>query len=57
MDDDGRGFDETELDDRGGRGHFGLRSLGDLLADAGGSMTVRAAPGQGTRVDVEVPVG
>jgi two-component system, NarL family, sensor kinase len=57
VDDDGRGFDETELDDRSGRGHFGLRSIGDLLAESGGSMTVRAAPGQGTRVDVEVPVG
>ena len=57
VDDDGRGFDETELDDRSGHGHFGLRSIGDLLAESGGSMTVRAAPGQGTRVDVEVPVG
>jgi two-component system, NarL family, sensor kinase len=57
VDDDGRGFDETELDERSGRGHFGLRSIGDLLAESGGSMTVRAAPGQGTRVDVEVPIG
>lgn len=56
IDDDGRGFDETELDSRGRGGHFGLRSIGDLLAESGGMLTVRAAPGQGTRVEVEVPV-
>lgn len=56
VDDDGRGFDETELGDRGSSGHFGLRSIGDLLAESGGMLTVRAAPGQGTRVEVEVPV-
>ena len=56
VDDDGRGFDQGELDARGKGGHFGLRSIGDLLAESGGMLTVRAAPGQGTRVEVEVPV-
>lgn len=56
IDDDGRGFDEAELGERLGGGHFGLRSLGDLLADAGGRLAVRSAPGQGTRVEAEVPV-
>jgi signal transduction histidine kinase len=57
IDDDGRGFDESRLDERSTGGHFGLRSIGDLLAESGGMLTVRAAPGQGTRVEIEVPVG
>jgi signal transduction histidine kinase len=56
IDDDGRGFDEIELEKQASRGHFGLRSIGDLLADAGGGLYVRAAPGQGTRVEAEVPL-
>ena len=56
VDDDGRGFDESRLDERNSTGHLGLRSIGDLLAESGGMLTVRAAPGQGTRVEVEVPV-
>lgn len=55
IDDDGRGFDEAELPERQRAGHVGLRSLGDLVRDSGGRLTVRSAPGQGTRVDVEVP--
>ncbi len=55
VDDDGRGFEETELPERQRAGHIGLRSLGDLVRDSGGRLTVRSAPGQGTRVDVEVP--
>lgn len=56
IDDDGRGFDDIELDERSSDGHFGIRSIGDLLARAGGGLSVRAAPGQGTRVEAEVPV-
>jgi signal transduction histidine kinase len=57
IDDDGRGFDDSRLEERSSSGHLGLRSIGDLLAESGGMLTVRAAPGQGTRVEVEVPVG
>ncbi|TDW86599.1 sensor histidine kinase [Kribbella sp. VKM Ac-2566] len=56
VDDDGRGFDESRLGERSSDGHLGLRSIGDLLAESGGTLTVRAAPGQGTRVEAEVPV-
>lgn len=56
VDDDGRGFDDSVLARRVSDGHFGLRSIGDLLARAGGGLSVRAAPGQGTRVEAEVPV-
>ncbi|SEP94853.1 Histidine kinase-, DNA gyrase B-, and HSP90-like ATPase [Microlunatus flavus] len=57
VDDDGRGFDAGDLDRRFEEGHIGLRSLGDLIDDSGGTLTVRSAPGQGTRVEILVPVG
>jgi two-component system NarL family sensor kinase len=56
VDDDGRGFDESTLNRRRERGHFGLRTLGDLIADSGGRLTVRSAPGAGTQIRVEVPL-
>ncbi len=56
VDDDGRGFDTDAHTASGSAGHLGLRSLGDLFDDAGGTLTVRAAPGAGTRVEVEVPI-
>jgi signal transduction histidine kinase len=56
VDDDGRGFDEAQLTAREEAGHLGLRALGDLVADAGGSLTASSAPGQGTRVIVRVPL-
>jgi signal transduction histidine kinase len=56
VDDDGRGFDESTLGDRREDGHFGLRTLGDLVADSGGTLTVRSAPGAGTQVRLEVPL-
>lgn len=55
IDDDGQGFEESALPERRREGHVGLRSLGDLVRDSGGRLTVRSAPGQGTRVEVEVP--
>jgi two-component system, NarL family, sensor kinase len=53
--DDGRGFDEALVGDRTDDGHFGLRMMGDLVADAGGKVDVRSAPGAGTTVRVELP--
>ncbi len=49
--DDGCGFDPAEARDRT---HFGLRGLESLIADAGGTLRVTSAPGQGTRVRLEV---
>lgn len=57
VDDDGRGFDAADLSRRFAEGHIGLRSLGDLIDDSGGTLTVRSAPGRGTRVEIVVPVG
>ena len=49
--DDGRGFDPASVTDPQ---HFGLRGLASLVADAGGRLDVRSAPGQGTTVHMEV---
>ena len=56
IDDDGRGFDAAELRERLNDAHFGLRSVGDLVADAGGQLTIQSAPGQGTRAEIILPV-
>jgi signal transduction histidine kinase len=55
IDDDGRGFSDEVLTDRAAQGHVGLRSLAGLVADLGGTLTVRSAQGSGTRVEVEMP--
>jgi two-component system, NarL family, sensor kinase len=56
VEDDGRGFDEELVSERQAAGHVGLRSLGDLIGRAGGQLTIRSAPGQGTRIDVVIPL-
>ncbi len=53
--DDGRGFvPETVLD--GTAGHLGLQSLRSRARKMGGRLTVTSAPGQGTTIEVNVPV-
>jgi two-component system NarL family sensor kinase len=56
VDDDGRGFSADTLDGRAAEGHVGLRALAGLVADLGGVLTVRSAPGEGTRVEVSLPI-
>ncbi|HEY7273397.1 MAG TPA: histidine kinase [Actinoplanes sp.] len=56
IDDDGRGFDGDLIAERAGGGHFGLRALSDLIAEADGRLVIRSAPAAGTRVELEVPV-
>jgi signal transduction histidine kinase len=56
VDDDGRGFSTDTLDERAAGGHVGLRSLAGLVADLGGALDVRSAPGEGTRVEVSIPI-
>ena len=48
--DDGSGFDPACAN-----GGYGLRGMRARVAEAGGSLTVRSAPGAGTSVSVEVP--
>ncbi len=56
IDDDGRGFSTDTLSERVADGHVGLRSLAGLVADLAGTLTVRSAPHEGTRVEVSIPV-
>lgn len=56
VDDDGKGFDRSTLERRQLGGHFGLRTLGDLVADCGGSLAITSAPGAGTELRLEVPI-
>ncbi len=56
IEDDGQGLDESRLAERAAAGHVGLRALGELLVDAGGSLTLTSAPGRGTRLVATVPL-
>lgn len=51
--DDGRGFDLAAARAKGRRGLEGMRERVELL---GGTIEIEAAPGQGTRLHVELPV-
>jgi signal transduction histidine kinase len=51
--DDGHGFDPSVAQEAAATGHVGLRLLGDLVAEAGGALTVRSGPG-GTTIRLEV---
>jgi signal transduction histidine kinase len=51
--DDGRGF---ETDGALPAQHRGLRNMAARAAGAGGTFRVRSAPGQGTSVEVELPI-
>jgi signal transduction histidine kinase len=54
--DDGRGpGGGVDAPVREADGHFGLQILRDLLADAGGTLTIEPGPRGGTVVHVEVP--
>jgi two-component system NarL family sensor kinase len=52
--DDGRGFGPDERERRGEAGHVGLTLLESLVREADGTLDVRSAPGEGTRVEMEV---
>jgi two-component system, NarL family, sensor kinase len=52
--DDGIGYTPTEMSTP--NGHFGLRTIGDLARDAGGTLELDSAPGAGTRVRIELPL-
>lgn len=53
--DDGLGFTPEDRARRGQEGHVGLTLLTDVVAQAGGTLTVRSAHGTGTTVALEVP--
>jgi signal transduction histidine kinase len=53
IEDDGEGFQPTDAGGPGD-GHFGLTLMRERARSAGGSLTVHSAPGDGTRVALEV---
>jgi two-component system NarL family sensor kinase len=53
--DDGVGFDPAVLPTRLAEGHIGLRSHRERVESAGGSFTLRTAPGRGTTVEIALP--
>jgi len=55
--DDGRGFDVTDLPGRLAEGHIGLRSQRERIETVGGRMEITTAPGRGTTVRIRVPSG
>jgi signal transduction histidine kinase len=53
--DDGTGFDPAPVLEDPADGHFGLRILTDMAADAGADLLLATAPGAGCRWRLEVP--
>lgn len=53
--DEGRGFDKSARTEAAGG--FGLANLRERLGLFGGRIVVRTAPGEGTRVELRLPVG
>jgi signal transduction histidine kinase len=54
--DNGVGFDAARLLENPKEGHFGLRVLGDMVADAGGELLLSSAPGVGTSWQLRIPL-
>jgi len=54
--DNGVGFDAARLLANPKEGHFGLRVLGDTVADAGGELLLSSAPGVGTSWQLRIPL-
>jgi two-component system NarL family sensor kinase len=54
--DDGRGFAPAARAQREDEGHLGLTLLEAVVEQAGGTLSVRSQPGEGTTVELEVPV-
>jgi two-component system, NarL family, sensor kinase len=55
--DDGRGFAPSDRERSAEEGHLGLTLLEGLVVEAGGTLSVRSEPGEGTTVELEVPAG
>lgn len=55
--DDGRGFDVAEARRRATQtNHFGLLGVDERVAAVGGAIRVHSLPGQGTTIDVHLPI-
>jgi signal transduction histidine kinase len=56
IEDDGIGFDRSAVRERGEKGGLGLIGIRERLADLGGTLTIATAPGQGTTLDMTIPL-
>ena len=56
VEDNGRGFDPAQVMGDGD-GHYGLRTMHERAEQLGGQLSVRSAPGAGTCVIADLPVG
>jgi two-component system NarL family sensor kinase len=54
--DDGKGFSPDDRARRAEEGHVGLTLLESLVRQSNGTLAVRSDPGQGTTIELEVPV-
>ena len=54
--DDGVGFDPAALADTARREGSGLQGMADRLAAAGGNLSTRSAPGEGTVIAGRLPL-
>ncbi len=52
--DDGRGMEPERVEQALAEGHIGLTSAASRIAAIGGELTIESAPGEGTRVRVEL---
>jgi signal transduction histidine kinase len=55
IEDDGQGFDLTQVV-RGQRPRFGMQSMRERVESVGGTMSVRTAHGEGTKITVQIPI-
>jgi signal transduction histidine kinase len=56
VEDDGKGFDHEAVARREGRRHWGLMGIRERAEILGGVARVESAPGQGTHVEVRIPL-
>jgi two-component system sensor histidine kinase UhpB len=55
--DDGRGFDATSaLDSAAAQGHLGVVGMRERVRARGGTFQIASRPGQGTAIEVELPI-
>ena len=57
IEDDGAGFDPSTLGTDKGKRHLGLISMRERAEILGGTLDIYTAPGNGTRVQVHIPLG
>jgi signal transduction histidine kinase len=54
--DDGKGFSQSDVDRRRAEGHLGTTAIVELAEDAGGTLTIDSEPGRGTLVVLTLPI-